>query len=275
MKPLQRALAGASLAIVVASRAFCQPAAPEPTRPAFEVAEVKVNKSGAAQMQANFLPSGQIVARNIPMKLLIAQAYNLRNEYVTGGPGWLDEDRFDIIAKAAPGSSTDAMREMLQVLLADRFRLAIHREQKDMPIYALVPSKQGPKLKPAAGAGAPKCTPNSITDGKAHRTCTNFNMDDLAHTLPQLAPFYFDRVVVNLTGIEGTYDIQLDWTVRPPSAPPGPPQADGNLGVASDVAAGSTIFDSVEKQLGLKLDSRKHPMTVIVIDRVERTPTDN
>ena len=264
-----RACATASLLLVLSGWGFAQPGEP---RPSFDVAELKINKSGQQRMQVNFLPSGQIVARNIPLKLLIAQAYKVRNEYVQGGPSWIEDERYDLIAKAAPGTSTDAMREMAQIVLADRLHLAIHREEKEMPVYALVPAKQGAKLQPSAGSGEPKCSPNSITDGQAHRICTNFTMQNLAETLPSLAPFYFDRPVVNLTGITGTYDIKLDWTVRPPSAPPGPPS--DNPGVASEVAAGATIFDSVEKQLGLKLEGRKHPMTVIVIDRVERTPTE-
>ena len=259
----------AALAVLWCGPAWSQPAA----RPEFEVAEIKVNKSGQLQMQASFLAGGQITARNIPMKLLLAQAFNVRQEYITGGPSWLESDRFDIVAKAAPSTPADTLRVMVQALLADRFKLETHTEQKVMPIYALVPAKQGPKLQPAAGTGAPSCSPNQITDGKAHRVCVNQTMADLAKTIPALAPFYFDRPVVDLTEIKGSYDVTLDWTVRPPAAAPGL-QADG-IPAASDVAAGSTIFDSVEKQLGLKLESRKQPMPVIVIDHIERTPTEN
>ena len=250
---------------------FAQPAA----KPEFDVAELKLNKSGQLQMSANFLPSGQIMARNIPLKILITQAYKIRPEYLIGGPGWLDSDRFDLVGKAAPNTPIDILRVMLQTLLAERFQLTSHTEQKVMPVYALVPARQGPKLQPAAGTGNQSCSPNSIKDSKAHRTCTNVTMQSLAELLPTLAPFYFDRPVVNATEIQGSYDITLEWTVRPPNSVGAPPAQDGNVPAASDVAAGSTIFDAVEKQLGLKLESRKQPMPVIVIDHIERVTAEN
>ncbi len=117
-------------------------------------------------MQGNVLPGGLLSVRNIAMHELIAQAYKVGE--ITGGPNWLDSDRFDIVAKAPPNTQEDALRRMLQTLLADRFKLAIHAEQKFMTVYALVAAKGGFKLQPAAGSGPPKCGPGQGAEGMNH-----------------------------------------------------------------------------------------------------------
>lgn len=209
--------------------------------------------------------------RNIPLKELIMQAYKAGD--VSGGPSWLDSERFDIVAKAPPNTTEDTLRLMLQTLLTQRFKLATHWEQKVMTIYALVAGKGGFKLQPSAGSGPPKCGPGQGAEGLNHLVCTNFTMADLTAWLPtRIAPSYIDRPVVNLTGLEGAYDIKLDWVPRPLG---GNAATDGAIPAASDVAAGATVFDALDKQLGLKLEERKQPMPVIVIDHVERVPTEN
>jgi uncharacterized protein (TIGR03435 family) len=250
-----RALAQASLFALACGAGFAQ------TAPAFEVADVKVNNSGPGAMQAAFLPSGQITVRNMPLRDLIVQAYKAAG--VAGGPAWLDSSRFDVIAKAPPNTPTDTLRVMLQPLLAERFKLAIHTEQRPTPVYALIVAKGGSKLQAAAGSSPPKCAPGQGVEGQNHTVCTNFTMADLAEWLPtRLAPSFIDRPVVNLTGIQGAYDIRLDWVPRP-------------LSEISDAPAGPTVFDALEKQLGLKLEDRKQPMPVIVIDHIEQVPAEN
>ena len=131
-----------------------------------------------------------------------------------------------------------------------------------MTVYALVAAKGGFKLQPAAGSGPPRCGPGQGAEGMNHLVCTNFTMANLTDWLPtRIAPSYIDRPVVDLTGLTGTYDIKLDWVPRPTAT--------------SDVAAGATVFDALDKQLGLKLEERKQPMPVMVIDHIERIPTDN
>jgi uncharacterized protein (TIGR03435 family) len=219
---------------------------------------VRVNNSGQAGMQGTILPGGQLSVRNMPLKDLIAQAYQAGD--VTGGPSWLDSDRFDILAKAAPSTSEDTLRLMLQTLLAERFKLAIHREQKVMPVYALVAAKGGFKLQAAADSGQPKCGRGPGAESLNHLVCTNFTMADLTAWLPtRIAPSAIDKPVVDLTGLKGAYDIQLDWD----------PQTMGR-NAAADIATGATVFDALEKQLGLKLEERRQPMPIIVIDHVER-----
>jgi uncharacterized protein (TIGR03435 family) len=252
-----RVIAHASLMLFVCSRGFGQSA---PAPPQFEVADVRVNNSGQLAIQGTSLPSGQFAVRNVTMKELIVQAYKAGG--ITGGPNWLDSERFDIIAKAPPNTPEDTLRLMLQTLLAQRFKLEIHTEQKLTPVYVLVTAKGGSKLQAASGSGPPKCGPGQGAEGQNHLLCTNFTMADLTSWLPtRIAPSYIDRPVVDLSGLKGTYDIRLDWVPRP-------------LGT-SDVAAGATVFDALDKQLGLKLEERKQPMPVIVIDHIERVPTEN
>lgn len=220
-----------------------------------------MNNSGEPGIQGSIQPGGRVSVRNITMKELIEQSYKAGG--IAGGPNWLDSDRFDIIAKAPPNTSEDTLRLMLQSLLAERFKLEIHREQKPMTVYALVAAKGGPKLQAASGSGPPKCGPGQGAEGQNHMVCANFSMADLTSWLPtRIAPSYIDRPIVDLTGLKGTYDIKLDWVPRPPVG-------------STDVAAGATVFDALEKQLGLKLEERKPPMPVIFIDHIERVPAEN
>ena len=249
--------ARSSLMVLASFAGFGQSAQP-PTE--FEVAEVKANHSGLPGIQGGILPGGQISVRNIPMKELIMQAYKAGD--VAGGPNWLDSERFDIVAKAPPNTSEDTLRLMLQRLLSERFRLAVHREQRRMAVYALVAVKGKSKLQPAAGSGQPRCHPGQGAEGLNHTVCTNFTMADLASWLStRIAPSFIELPVIDHTGFQGTYDIQLDWVPR-------------QLG-DSDAAAGPTVFDALEKQLGLKLERRKEPRPVIIIDKVDRLPTEN
>src|SRR5258708_20413854 len=123
--------------------ALCQ--AP-PSGPSFEVAEVKVNNSGEMRMAIDLQPGGRLIMRNVPMKVMIIFAYHVRPEAVTKAPGWIESDRYDVIAKATPGAPPDDIRRMFQALLAERFNLVVHVEQKIGSAYALVLGKSAPKL---------------------------------------------------------------------------------------------------------------------------------
>ncbi len=258
-------------------------------RSEFEVADVRANKSEgsaaptqilnrdgipvAIQLNSNgiaslleepFAPSGRVSLRYVTMRMLITIAYKkeiVRDEFLTGGPSWIDSDRFDLIAKAPASTSMETERLMIQAVPGERFHLQVHREQRPMPIYALVVAKGGPKLQPAASAGEAGCElPDSRGpgDGGRHLVCTNMTMADLVKELPDLAPDYMDKAVVEQTSLTGTYDFGLDWVAR------------RNL----DALGGLSMFGSIEK-LGLKLEERKLPMPTIVIDHVDRTPTEN
>jgi len=166
---------------------------------------------------------------------------------------------------------------MLQTLLAERFKLVIHHDQKAVPVYALLVGKGGPKLKPSAphDAGKKDCQRQGVVGGvpgMLQVTSTRMTMADLAELLPDTAPAYVDLPVVDLTELKGSYDFKLNWTGR--AALEGRRRdADGNI--ITEPAGGLSMFDALQAQLGLKLESRKHPMPVIVVDHVERIPTDN
>jgi uncharacterized protein (TIGR03435 family) len=233
--------------------------------PAFEVADVKANKSGETRMAVDMQPGGKLVMHNVPMRVLIMFAYHLRAEAVSG-PAWLDSERYDVIAKAAQTSVPDDLRRMLQTLLTERFKLGVHTEQKPMPVYALVLGKSGAKLQRSEAAilSEQRCVPAEGVAGQKHVMCRHMTMAVLADNLQELSPRDFPIPVIDQTGLSGPFDFKLDWT---PAA---------RLPVAdTEPAPGLTVFQAVEAQLGLKLESRKLPLPVIVVDHVERVPVEN
>jgi uncharacterized protein (TIGR03435 family) len=218
-------------------------------------AVIQLNPGGVSHILAQpFAAGGTVTLRYYTMRLLITAAYQevIRDEYLTAGPGWMDSDHFDVIAKTAPGTPRDTERLMLQKALADRFHLAVHRERKPMPVFALTVSKRGSKLQPAKGPGGGSCQ-----RGEEHQECRGMTMADLAKELPDLAPRYVDRPVFDSTGLGGAFDFRLDARPR-----------------AQEPEQRTTIFDALDL-LGLKLEERKEPRTVIVIDHVDRVPEAN
>lgn len=242
---------------------FSQPTTP----PSFEAADVKANKSGEVRMAVDFQPGGRFTAHNVPMKVLIALAWHVRPEAVTGGPGWLDSERLDIVAKASQTTPPEELGRMLQTLLAERLKLEVHSDQKLMPAYGLLVGKNGPKLQPSeAGLLTDRrCSPGDAIVGQKHVVCEHMTMALLAATLQEIAPRDLDAPVVDQTGLPGAFAFQLAWTpaVRAAAAAP------------TDAPAGPTLFDALEAQLGLRLESKKLPLPVIVVDRIERTPAEN
>jgi len=234
-----------------------------PPRPEFETAVVKLNRSGAAEPSGGILPGGQFSVTNISMIEVLQFAYKVEGSAISGIPGWFRNDRFDIIGKGPVQTPDATLRLMLQSLLAKEFKLAVHQEQKPQDGFALVVAKGGPKLQKAAGAPAAPSSPFEDAIDHCKRTtgnsgieaeCTSISMAELAKRLPSLAPAYLDRPVVDMTGISGTYDLKLQWIGR------------GKI----DGEGGLTIFETITKQLGLKLEQRKVLLPGIVIDHVER-----
>lgn len=259
---MKRVLEGLSLVLLLPHAALGQSTG---TQGAFETADVHTSAPGT-RPAGGFFPGGRFDLRGASMLTLIAMAYGVDTDYVLGGPGWLDTDRFDVIAKAPSAAAPrDTMRAMLQALLADRFQLAAHHEQKDMPVYLLTVGKKGPKLHAAAKPDEPPGCPRVDGDaGLNHRACHNSKITALIDLLPQVASNYVDHPVVDMTGLTGSYDFQLDWMGKGPylaakANPDGPPAV--------------SIFDAVEK-LGLKLDEGTQPTPVIVVDKVNREPAD-
>jgi uncharacterized protein (TIGR03435 family) len=253
-----------AILLLLSAPVFCQPPT---TSLSFEVADVKINRSGETRMAVDFQGGGKLSMRNVPIKVLILFAYHVRAEGVEGWPNWFESDRFDVVAKAAQTTPPDDLRRMLQALLAERFKLLVHTDQKVMPAFALALGKSGPKLQPSEPAilMEQRCDPSAGPSGLKHVACHHLTMAVLADTLQELSPRDFDVPVIDQTGLKGAYDFNLDW------APPSRPGAEAS----SDPAAGIAIFGAVEAQLGLKLERKKLPLPIIVIDHVERVPADN
>jgi uncharacterized protein (TIGR03435 family) len=240
--------------------------------PSFEVASVKVAAPCCApgQWRESKVLDDRIDFRYVTMKYCVAAAYGLK-EYQVSGPAWINEARFDILAKAAEGTRKDQIPAMLQTLLAERFQLEVHREKKEFNVFALVVGKGGPKLTPtsperlAQGGGANYGISMSGA-GVGRLEAKHADMNSLVNTLPR----FVGRPVVNLTQIEGRYDFELEFSpddmkgMRVEAPPPGMPTAE----------FGMSIFTSIQK-VGLKLDPQKLPLDTIVVDRGEKTPIEN
>jgi len=259
----------------------------------FEVASVKPNKSGDGRVMLAMPPTGRITATNVPVRLLVQQAFQVQPFQIIGAPNWAASDRFDIVAKAPDGAPPEQYRSMMRNLLIDRFKLKARMETREMPIYALVllraDGKLGPGLAPAKAdcdalargrrAGGPPPAPPQPGEpipcgmmvGIGNMNAGGLAMADLARSLSG----FVNRIVVDKTGLSGRYDFQLTYTPEgrglpglPAGAPPAgvePPAGDPN---------GASIFPALQEQLGLKLDSQKGPVEVLVIDNIEQPTAD-
>ena len=234
--------------------------------PSFEVASVKVSAPG--EQFSDKSDNERITLIACPLKPLIARAYGVANDKVAA-PGWLDTDGYDIVAKTAPDTNGEHFWLMMRNLLAERFKLAVHREQKTLPVYALVLDKKGPKLK-ASPADTPVRDTCSMQVRKVTCVSQNSTIDLLAQNLRRWLPGdWLDLPVVDQTGLKGGYDFSLTWTMtdRSPSA--------GGVAAEAVEPGGVDLFDAIQEQLGLKVEQRKLPVDRIVVDRIERVPTAN
>lgn len=247
---------------------------------AFDVASVKPNVSGDLRVTMQAMPGGRFMVTNAALRTLIREAYALQGSQLSGGPGWIDSDRFDIVAKSERNPTPLQMRMMLRALLAERFKLSVHTETRELPLYALVlartDGKLGPHLRPTGtdcsqapewlGTGPPPrgpeapCRSAGPGSGGAMRF-RGISLDAFAMFLATPVR----RPVIDRTGLSGDFDIELDMTAElgPPPPPPGLPDA-------VDRSSAVSIFTIVQEQLGLRLDARREPVDVLVIDRVER-----
>jgi len=280
--------------------------------PTFEVASVKPS----APMVGNRLmvrmqggpgspDPGQITYTNVALKNVIMAAYNIKG-YQVSGPGWIDNERFDIMAKIPKGATKEEFQQMLQNLLAERFKLKIHHESKEMPIMALVVGKNGPKLKespkeeqppqdtpgggaagppdikmgkdgmpqmrmPAGGRGMMMMATGAKMKMQAGRQSTGAIAEMLGNQL--------GRPVVDQTGLTGLYDYELEYapdeSMRMGGIPAAPPPDGGGGGAGAPESSGPTLMTAIQEQLGLRLESKRGPVDLVVIDSVEKVPTEN
>jgi uncharacterized protein (TIGR03435 family) len=249
------------------------PAVPAPT--AFEVASVKVSAAGAQQIPLRIEPGGRLTIRGMTMSFLLSAAFRVGTpEQFANLPSWVQTDRYDIFAKApeadpsAPQFDQESAVPMLRTLLAERFKLRYHTEDRQVPAWSLAALK--PRLKPADPASRTVCrnVPSASVPQSRVLTCRNVTMAQFADRLAMAARELTWPPVLDATGLEGGWDFSV--TYSQPMLPAGArePTTDAPTGAP-------TIFEAVEKQLGLKLEKQKRPVPIIVIDRLEEQPTEN
>ena len=252
-----------SLAGLLSGALFGQPAG----TPAFELADVHVSaKKSVPQMQGGALRGDRYEVRMATMVDLVSLAYGVDPEKVIGGPSWLEDARFDVIAKAPPATSPDNLKLMLQSLLADRFKLVVHKDTKALPGFVLSLGKGKPKLKESDGSAPPGCQPVPQTPQPGVvqyqvASCHSLTSEEMAQNLRRMANAYLPSDVVDQTGLKGKWDFEIRWTGR------------GQLAAAG--SDGISIFDAIDRQLGLKLEPQTIPMPIIKVDSVNQVPTPN
>ena len=253
-----------------------RPAASTSALPAFEVAAIKLNQSGSGSSHSD-TNNGRFNATNVSLKSLMEyQAYGIPGNRILDGPKWLDSTRFDIEAKMddsvadhlrtlAHGPRRLETQAMFQQLLADRFKLAVHWETRELPVYALAVAKKGSKLQPTKEATEGSGTSSHRSEAGSEFTAKGVTLPELAAALTQELSRELGRDIIDKTEIKGRYDLTIKWT----------PDA----GAVTDSAASSadsapSIFTAVQEQLGLKLEPAKAPVQVLVIDHAEM-PSEN
>jgi uncharacterized protein (TIGR03435 family) len=257
--------------------------AQSPPDPQFEVASIKLNTSGTRAVSIGASSPRVFKAENVWLRFLIETAWNVKDYQLSGGPDWATSNRYDIDARTDTDASFEQMRPMLQALLKDRFQLALHRESKDLPVYALVAAKGGIKLKVSAKENCitrdPNAPPSAPTPGQTYLSfCGGLatsprSLSGIAISMEQLTTALsntMQRTVIDQTGFSGPFDVHLEWTED--QSTPGF-YAPGLAPAVSALPAngsGPTVFTVLQEQLGLKLESAKGPVTILVIDHAVR-----
>jgi uncharacterized protein (TIGR03435 family) len=215
----------------------------------FEVASIKPADPNGPVQSSFSMKGGRFQALS-NLRMLIQFGYDVRNHQISGGPSWMDSLKFAVEAKPdgatplPPGSSTPEFRAMVRSLLEDRFKLALHRENREQPIYYLALARGGSHLKPAEKEAGVGMGENRISSAGAPIA-----------TLANMLAAVLGRSVIDRTGLEGLFEFRLEWT--PDDTP-------------ADLATGPSLFTAIQEQLGLRLESAKGPVEVLVIDHAEK-----
>jgi uncharacterized protein (TIGR03435 family) len=246
---------------MIAALSLCAQAA----GPKFEVATLKPSAPGGRGGGIRPSPGGErYVATNATLRLMLTVAYGIKDIQLSGGPDWINTDTFDLNGKAEKPSNIEDLHLMLQDLLAERFKLKIHREKKEAPVYILSVDKENPKLQShdAQNSGEPwiDVSQQQFLHMQWHAKVAT--MDFFAWRLG----LQLDRPVVNQTALKGGFDFDLEFTREPPPGLPENAQVNG----APVDTSGPSVFEAVRKQLGLKLERGRGPVEIIVIDHVEK-----
>jgi uncharacterized protein (TIGR03435 family) len=250
--------------------------------PAFEVASVKPATPGDTGAFVRFLPAGRFSADNVPLNYLLEQTYQLRDFQIVGDPRWMAiiadgyAARYMIEAKGDASADEAQVREMLKALLADRFALKVHKETRELPVYALIPAKTGIKLQGAKDNGRPRGSGGIGFMVRGWIQGNNVVLPSLISALSEVT----DRPVVDKTGFSDAFDFRLTWTPDTGTGADAAAPTDGSCpssfttfqeqrGMKVEIWSCPSIFTAVQDQLGLKLDPQKDPTEVLVIDHVE------
>jgi uncharacterized protein (TIGR03435 family) len=259
------------------------PAVAAPTE--FEVADIKPSDPDTRMASFRAMPGGRFVSSNLPVSFLVARAFpGLSNDQIIGLPSGGDTQRYDVNAKTAASLGTNPDQETLAPLilslLKDRFGFKYHTEERSLPAYSLVSAK--PKMKKADPASRTHCVrssgPAGSPPGTAIMTCQNITMTQFAEQLRGSAQG-LNIAPVDATQLDGAWDFILTWNQRAGMSTGPARTADGgqpsDVATASDPGGGYTLFEAMDKLLGLKLEMQKRPVPVIVVDHLDPKPTDN
>jgi uncharacterized protein (TIGR03435 family) len=232
--------------------------------PAFEVASVKMNATGSGEGPGRgreiITPSpAGVTMKNVHLKSVVQWAYHLQAIQVSG-PSWLDDNRYDIVAKTAGETPGERQRVMMQTLLAQRFKLTFHRETKEMPAYVFTVAKGGHKLKPSDSEGEMEVKPSG--SGKMAAAFTHVTLAQLS----EMAQSPLQGVVVDQTGLKGSYDFTLDMS---------PFMGGGDFRPTGIEDVITMIIQAANEQLGIKIEQKKVPSELLIVDHVEKVPVEN
>jgi uncharacterized protein (TIGR03435 family) len=266
-----KALKVTARALISAAALFAQSPAPRPAFNEFEVATIKPSPLDSPGRWIKMQSANRFYAKNHTLKTLIQAAYNLTPRAVSGGPSWVDSDRYEILAETSGNvrPDLDEQMSMLRKLLADRFNLKFHREEKEFSIYALTVVKNGLKLKestvdPDASPEGPPPLVFVLSPESVRLPGRSATMAETASVFQRAA---LDRPVVDRTGLSGRYDFDLEFTPDESMF--------GGLGLkGTPESTKPDLFTAMQQQLGLKLEALRGPVDTIVIDHAER-PSDN
>ncbi|MGD1069242.1 MAG: TIGR03435 family protein [Bryobacteraceae bacterium] len=244
---------------------------PADAKPHFEVATIKPSQPDAkgSSILVGRGGSNLFTTTNTTLKDLIVFAYGLHARQVTGGPAWIENDKYDLSGKPDLDGipNVDQLKAMLQQLLTERFQIASHREKKELSVYAITVAKTGLKINKTENGGGN--LPGFGGRGPGNIFVRNSNMTEFAGFLQSRI---VDRPVVDQTALTGKYDFSLKWT--PDASEPAVPGQPAAAPAATDADAPPDLFAAFQQQLGLRLESTKAPVEVLVVDKVEK-PSDN
>jgi uncharacterized protein (TIGR03435 family) len=224
----------------------------------FDAASIKPSK-GTGERRSMTSDAGRITYTNVTLRDCLMSAYDVK-DYQVSGPDWIATDRYDLVATAGGATSDDSMKLMLQNLLLDRFQLSVRREKKELPVYAMVVGKNGPKLHETENPG--RSTLGMNGGGVVFSSVTIQQLIDYISRFPSAE---LDRPIMDETGLKGHYDATVNL-----------------FGTQEEMMAavrkgdlGASIFTLLDEQLGLKLEPRKMTLEMVVVDKAERAPTEN